>query len=116
MIIEPLPAPDRCVNCGEVSAMREMISEVLGYPPELRCRCETRFDQCVRQSTENDGYCNGCRDVRPNGGSREHVIVLIEHDRVASFAATPTTSWSDAHYSVVTAEQMAIAEDLRWMT
>lgn len=86
------------------------MADLLGYRPEQRCRCETRFDQCVRRSTADDGYCDGCRDVRPNGGTRDHIIVLLEEDRLRRFAEVPDTQWSDAHYALVTADQMAMAE------
>lgn len=90
--------------------MNDPIPELLGYLPENRCRCETRFDRCIRRSTAVDGYCDGCRDVRPNGGTQDHIIVMLEEDRLRTFATTPDTRWSNAHYTLVTAEQMAMAE------
>lgn len=76
---------------------------------DSRCRCETRFDRCIRPATSEDGYCDGCRDVRPNGGTRDHHIKLFTEDELAAKHADPATLWAAAHYAVVTADQIDMA-------
>lgn len=89
------------------------VEALLRYDPRLRCRCKTRFDRCIRRRTADDGYCDGCRGVRPNGGIREHVIELIAEDAMRYMAADPEEAWArrPAHYAVVTHEQVSQAID-----
>ena len=77
-----------------------------------RCACETRFDRCIRPATGDDGHCDGCRNVRPNGGTREHRIELVTEAELATMRADPETIWADAHYAVVTADQIDMATRL----
>lgn len=80
-----------------------------------RCTCETRFDRCIRPATGDDGHCDGCRDVRPNGGTRDHHIKLVTETELAAMRATPATVWADAHYAVVTADQIDMADRMAVM-
>lgn len=92
------------------SPAEERVRALLTYDPALRCRCETTvFDRCIRRATQADGYCDGCRDVRANGGSRDHVIELIPEADLREMTADPEVSWASApaHYAVVTDEQVA---------
>ncbi|MEV0616173.1 hypothetical protein AB0I81_22860 [Nonomuraea sp. NPDC050404] len=77
-----------------------------------RCACETRFDRCIRPATGDDGHCDACRDVRPNGGTREHRIKLVTEAELAPMTADPATVWADAHYAIVTVDQIATADRL----
>lgn len=97
---------------------RERVAALLRYDPALWCRCETRFDQCVRRATGDDGYCDGCRDVRPNGGTREHRIELVTETALRQMTGDPEEAWASepAHYAIVTHEQVETADGLgtRW--